>query len=106
MQGNHGCFGGLMDYAFQYVKDAGGLDTEASYPYTAHTGTCSYTPASSGANLTSWVDITRGSEEVRERPGHATSLGAAAGRGRHRAGLRGDRRQPAHIPLLQGGRLP
>ena len=72
VQGNHGCFGGLMDFAFQYVKDAGGLDTEASYPYTAHTGTCAYKPASSGANLTSWVDITRGSEGV--RAGQAITL--------------------------------
>jgi len=62
-EGNEGCNGGLMTQAFDYIKKNKGIDTEASYPYTA-TGpnTCKFKAADIGSTIVSYTNIASGSE--------------------------------------------
>jgi len=55
---DHGCGGGNPPTAYKYVIDAGGLDTLASYPYTAHDGPCKFKKADVGEKISSWAYVT------------------------------------------------
>ncbi|KAL3968820.1 proline-rich protein PRCC [Sarotherodon galilaeus] len=58
--GNHGCNGGWMNSAFQYIRYNGGLDTAVSYPYKAKEGLCHYNPNSVGVKCNGYVNVSPG----------------------------------------------
>ena len=53
--GNHGCYGGLMDGAFEYVMD-NGICSEDEYPYTAKGGDCK--DCNTVVEISGCVDVT------------------------------------------------
>jgi len=60
--GNMGCMGGLMDNAFRYIKENGGIDSEASYPYEARDNRCRFLEKNVSANVVGYTDIPEGDE--------------------------------------------
>jgi len=61
--GNQGCNGGLMTQAMDYIISNKGVDTEASYPYTAQSSTtCNYQVANKGSSETAYTNVASGDE--------------------------------------------
>ncbi|WP_316572628.1 C1 family peptidase, partial [Klebsiella pneumoniae] len=54
---NAGCDGGLMDLAVDYIKAAGGITSEANYPYEAVQRHCRFDPSTVAATVTGYISI-------------------------------------------------
>ena len=62
---NEGCDGGLMDYAFEFIINNGGIDSEADYPYNARDGTCDLTRKNSKVvTIDSYEDVPANDEKA------------------------------------------
>jgi len=62
-QTDHGCNGGLMDYAFEWIASNGGLNSEENWGYTATQGTCDQSKLSYKVSVTkNHVDVQQDSD--------------------------------------------
>jgi len=64
--GNQGCEGGLMDTTFQYIINNGGLVSDSDYPYNAADGTCKFNKNQVKVQLSSFKDISKNENEIKE----------------------------------------
>jgi C1A family cysteine protease len=55
---DYGCDGGWPYHAYEYIHNAGGQDTYASYPYTAADTPCEFKKADIDAKVASWTYVT------------------------------------------------
>ncbi|XP_017848243.1 putative cysteine proteinase CG12163 isoform X1 [Drosophila busckii] len=56
------CNGGLMDNAYKAIKDIGGLEYEAEYPYKGKKQQCTFNKTLSHVQVASFVDLPKGNE--------------------------------------------
>jgi C1A family cysteine protease len=62
---NEGCNGGLMQIAFNYIKD-NGIEKSDDYPYKAKDGNCKYDAKKVAVKITGFQDISQNEQEIAE----------------------------------------
>ncbi|XP_066529039.1 cathepsin L-like [Hoplias malabaricus] len=62
--GNHGCDGGFMDTAFDYIMQSGGLMSGKAYPYEGQEGTCRFKTQEVVASCSGYKQLPKGDEET------------------------------------------
>lgn len=60
----YGCNGGWTYLAYQYVEQAGGIDTYSSYPYRGVNGRCAFKSADVAAKISGWSYVTKTKDET------------------------------------------
>ncbi|KAG0557143.1 hypothetical protein KC19_11G105700 [Ceratodon purpureus] len=79
---NQGCNGGLMDYAFDFIIENGGIDTEKDYPYTAYDGRCDVSKKNAKVvTIDGYEDVPENDEEALKKAvaGQPVSVAIEAG---------------------------
>jgi len=65
--GDEGCNGGLEENAYNYIIQAGGLETEDDYPYSSDEGddgTCEFDDSKIAVSIKSFVTISQDEDEI------------------------------------------
>jgi len=77
-----GCNGGNTETAYQYVKSAGGIETESDYPYTSgggSTGSCKFESSRIAISINGYHSVSRGESALKQAMNEGpTSLCLAA----------------------------
>jgi C1A family cysteine protease len=60
----YGCGGGWPYRAMNYVAQAGGLDTNTAYPYTAKNGNCNFSPTKVGCKISGYKQISKDETQI------------------------------------------
>ncbi|KAG4934503.1 hypothetical protein JHK87_048505 [Glycine soja] len=59
-----GCNGGLMNNAFEYILQSGGVQKEKDYPYTGRDGTCKFDKTKVAATVSNYSVVSLDEEQI------------------------------------------